>query len=205
MNPSFYEAIREYVDKHYASDQKSSDEFRTPCPAEKCQSVEDTNTPARDTAPAAVQKQRHKQSTCDWMPTYNITCASASVNYALDFTGRLEESFGTLLVKYIREKGKTNADIYKEANIDRRLFSKIISNDDYSPTKGTVLALAIALKLDLNETSTFLKRAGYALTRSSKSDLVVEYFISETNGHYNIDIVNDALCHFQLPTLGSRL
>ena len=61
---------------------------------------------------------------------------------------RLEDSFGTLLVKTINKKGLVNADVYKDANIDRRLFSKIISNEGYSPTKGTVLALAIALKLN---------------------------------------------------------
>ena len=118
---------------------------------------------------------------------------------------RLEDSFGTLLVRHIREKGLTNADVYKDANIDRRLFSKIISNEGYSPTKGTVLALAIAMKLNLDETTSFLKSAGYALSHSSKADLVVEYFIGETNGNYNIDIVNDALEHFGQPTLGSKL
>ena len=118
---------------------------------------------------------------------------------------RLEDSFGTLLVKHIRDKGLSNADVYKDANIDRRLFSKIISNEGYSPTKGTVLALAIALKLNLDETTSFLKSAGYALSHSSKADLVVEYFIGETDGKYNIDIVNDALLHFGQPTLGSKL
>jgi hypothetical protein len=118
---------------------------------------------------------------------------------------RLEDSFGTLLVKHIREKGLVNADVYKDANIDRRLFSKIISNEGYSPTKTTVLALAIALKLNLDETTSFLKSAGYALSHSSKADLVVEYFIGETDGNYNIDIVNDALQHFGQPTLGSKL
>ncbi|MBO7463791.1 MAG: hypothetical protein J6T96_14480 [Bacteroidales bacterium] len=118
---------------------------------------------------------------------------------------RLEDSFGTLLIRHIRDKGKTNADVYKDANIDRRLFSKIISNEGYSPTKGTVLALAIALKLNLDETTSFLKSAGYALSHSSKADLVVEYFIDNADGNYNIDVVNDALEYFGQPTLGSRL
>ena len=126
-------------------------------------------------------------------------------NFSESVIDRLEDSFGTLLVKAISKRGLNNADVYKDANIDRRLFSKIISNEGYSPTKGTVLALAMALKLDLDETTSFLKSAGYALSHSSKADIIVEYFISETNGNYNIDIVNDALKHFSQPTLGSRL
>jgi hypothetical protein len=98
-----------------------------------------------------------------------------------------------------------NSEVYKDANIDRRLFSKIISNEGYSPTKGTVLALAIALKLNLDETTSLLKSAGYALSHSSKSDLVVEFFITNMGGHYNIDVVNDALEHFGQPLLGSKL
>ena len=126
-------------------------------------------------------------------------------NFNNSVLDRLEDSFGTLLVKTINKKGLVNADVYKDANIDRRLFSKIISNEGYTPTKGTVLALAIALKLNLDETSSLLKSAGYALSHSSKSDLVVEFFISQTDGHYNIDVVNDALEHFGQPQLGSRL
>ncbi|MBQ4406770.1 MAG: helix-turn-helix transcriptional regulator [Bacteroidales bacterium] len=126
-------------------------------------------------------------------------------DFSASVIDRLEDSFGTLLIKAINKRGLNNADVYKDANIDRRLFSKIISNEGYSPTKGTVLALAIALKLNLDETTSFLKSAGYALSHSSKSDLVVEYFIGETNGNYNIDIVNDALEHFGQPPLGSRL
>ena len=118
---------------------------------------------------------------------------------------RLEDSFGTLLVKTINKKGLVNSEVYKDANIDRRLFSKIISNEGYSPTKGTVLALAIALKLNLDETTSLLKSAGYALSHSSKSDLVVEFFITNMGGHYNIDVVNDALEHFGQPLLGSKL
>lgn len=126
-------------------------------------------------------------------------------DFSASVIDRLEDSFGTLLIKAINKRGLNNAEVYKDANIDRRLFSKIISNEGYSPTKGTVLALAIALKLNLDETTSFLKSAGYALSHSSKSDLVVEYFIGETGGNYNIDIVNDALEHFGQPPLGSRL
>ena len=134
-----------------------------------------------------------------------VCCDSLRSDFDASIIDRLEDSFGVLLVKAINKRGLINADVYKDANIDRRLFSKIISNEGYTPTKNTVLALAIALKLNLDETSTFLKSAGYALSRSSVTDLVVEYFIGETDGNYNIDIVNDALEHFDLPPLGSRL
>ncbi|MCR5454507.1 MAG: helix-turn-helix domain-containing protein [Bacteroidales bacterium] len=131
--------------------------------------------------------------------------AASTLDFEQSVIDRLEDSFGTLLLQAINKRGLNNADVYKDANIDRRLFSKIISNEGYTPTKNTVLALAIALKLNLDETTSFLKSAGYALSHSSKTDIIVEFFIGETNGNYNIDIVNDALLHFDLPMLGSRL
>lgn len=154
-----------------------------------------------------LRRQTSKARKCERPETSRIDFSKPNLpgnfnNLVLD---RLEDSFGTLLVKTINKKGLVNADVYKDANIDRRLFSKIISNEGYTPTKGTVLALAIALKLNLDETTSLLKSAGYALSHSSKSDIVVEFFISQTDGHYNIDVVNDALEHFNLPTLGSRL
>lgn len=117
---------------------------------------------------------------------------------------RLEDSFSTLLIKYIRQKGLSNAEVYKEANLDRRLFSKIISNSNYAPAKSTVLALVIALRLNLDEAATLLKSAGFALSHSSRVDLVVEYFIQKGGREYNIFQINDVLMDLNLPQFGSK-
>ncbi|MBQ8697601.1 MAG: hypothetical protein IJ521_01185 [Schwartzia sp.] len=89
----------------------------------------------------------------------------------------LEETFAAHLLKLIHAKGKTEVEIYKKANIDRRLFSKIRTNKDYTPSKSTILALVIALELNIDEANDLLKRAGYYLSRSKKEDGVFHFFI----------------------------
>ena len=94
-----------------------------------------------------------------------------------------------------------SSEIYKKANLSKQHFSKIRSNPNYKPTKATALALAIALELDLDKTKDLLGRAGFALTNSSKLDLIVRYFIENRN--YNILEINMALYEFDQSLLGS--
>lgn len=110
------------------------------------------------------------------------------------------DSFQDKLFSYIDESGMTDVEVYKKANIDRKLFSKIRSNPMYHPRKQTVLALAIALQLNIEQTVDLLTSAEYALSPGSKGDLIVKYFIEHEI--FDIMTINFALDEYGQPILG---
>ncbi|MDD4368159.1 MAG: macro domain-containing protein [Oscillospiraceae bacterium] len=113
----------------------------------------------------------------------------------------LDAGFSETLLQLIDRTGKTDAEIYKKANVDRKLFSKIRNNPNYKPSKTTALAFAFALELDVNETRDFIRRAGFALSHSSKFDVIVEYFLVHQN--YNVFELNEVLFAFDQPLIGT--
>ena len=166
--------VQAFIDQHYVDEHTSR--FRKRLESER-------PLPACGAPPRAFQP---------------MAAPSISLDRAV---GNLDEPFSRALLRLIDERGASDAEVYKRANIDRRLFSKIRTNPYYMPGKRTVLALAVALELTLEETRDLLERAGYALSRSQKFDVIVEYFIAK--GRFDVYEINETLFYYDQPLLGS--
>lgn len=152
----------------------------------------------------ARRRQRDDMELCmpEAMPMAAPTLGAPPKASLADLLAETDAGFSETLLKLIDKAGKKDSEIYTKANLSRQHFSKIRNNPNYQPTKPTAIALALALELNLEQTRDLIGRAGYALTGSSKFDVIIMYFIREKN--YNLYDINAALFEFDQSLLGSQ-
>lgn len=217
MKTELYFDILRYLDHHYdgserlipalaAEPPKASRrrKERRPIPAlTEAKSTEEavilSDEAVEDSAPSPLPRSAPRADYAAAAPSFPVGSAVPSSLKAM--VDDLDESFQESLLRMIDERGMKDSECYKRAGVDRKLFSKIRSNPAYRPSKPTAIAFALALRLNLKETGIFLRKAGYALSHSSKFDVIVEYFI--VNGRYDLNEINEALYEFDQPLISA--
>ena len=190
LSEKLFKDVQSYIDEHYVAE-KLEEEYSKNLPIEAL----------LERRMIRERRERLRETTLlgsmDVMPDFSAGCDSISLE---DLLQEEEMTFSEALLDWLIRKDLNDPDVYKKANIDRKLFSKIRNNPEYKPKKNTAIALALALELDLEQTKEFIGRAGYALTHSSKFDIIIEYFIRQNN--YNVFEINEVLFSYNYPLIG---
>lgn len=198
LSEKLFDSVQSYIDEKYIVD-KTLDEYgvRNKKDVREAE-VEQISRELEYQRRLSIEQDLLEESSCKMSIAMWVDSASDELEDLLNDT---DAGFSETLLKLIDKTGKKDSDIYKKANIDRKLFSKIRNNPDYKPSKATALAFAIALELNLEETKDFIARAGFALSHSSKFDIIIEYFIS--NNNYDMFEINETLFTFDQNLLGA--
>ena len=205
ISKKLYADVQSYIDDHYVEEHTDTIRERarreaifpsSTAPAPKERQSFFGRVPFEEAVPMEYVGA-DKNECADIEESASVTGAPLSLE---DMLEQIDESFSQMLLRKIDERGMTDAQCYKKANIDRKLFSKIRSDVHYRPSKPTAVAFAIALELPLDEAKDMLMKAGYALSHSSKFDIIIEYFL--VSGNYNIFEINETLFAFDQSLLG---
>lgn len=207
-NKELIEEVGKYIDKYYepeTDDIKMDEEmksifdkitnFRKKREKLKIQEVPE-NYEIEMSAPAEFDVGSMKKTKI----TKEMSQTMATNRNIDDLMNQMEETFSQRLLRMIDERGLADSEVYTKAYVDRRHFSKIRKDINYAPNKKTVLAFTIALELSLDEAKDLLRSAGFALSRSSKTDIIVAYFLQ--NKIYDMFEINDVLYAYGQPVFG---
>lgn len=193
LSEKLFKDLESYIDEHYV-DERLEEEYRDNW-------SEGIRREWRFIRERRRQMANLDAEDLDYCASIPLPNAAGNAKMSLEAMLEKEEmTFSEALLDWLIKKNLNDPDVYKKANIDRKLFSKIRKNPDYKPKKNTAIALALAMELDLEETKEFIGRAGYALTHSSKYDIIIEYFITQKN--YNVFEINEVLFAYNYPLIG---
>lgn len=205
LSEKLFSDVKSYIDEHYVRETAA---WEYGLPSEATRPLEELQEQEYRLFKSAGRRVSETREIDSYYDEISYPCAAAPKAMAStggtsvfeDLKTLLEQTdagFSETLMHLIKRSGKKNPEIYKRAQIDRKLFSKIKNNPEYTPEKATVIAFAIALELDLDDTKLLLERAGYTLTHASKFDIIVEFFIQ--NKKYDLFLLNEVLYEFDQP------
>ena len=180
----FFDKITEFLSGKKEREQESAPTIEAP---KEQESVSESSVPPEFDITTAKKRKISR-------PMSEMTVSNRKID---DLMSQMDETFSQRLLRMIKERKMSESEAYKKAFVDRRHFAKIKKDEYYAPSKKTVLAFAIALELTLDETKDLLRSAGYALSRSSKFDIIVVYFLENRN--YNMFDINEVLYEYDQP------
>ncbi|VDN47169.1 RNase III inhibitor [Petrocella atlantisensis] len=181
LSEDLFSSVEAYIDDNYIDEQEYT-LLRRNRLMEKADYLQDDEALSESISSKMMEQVKPKKKSID------------------DAIHHLDETFSKTLLRMIDERGLKDPEVYKKANVTKQTFSKIRNNNQYNPTKQTVLAFAIALQLNLDEAKDLLLRSGYALSKSSRFDVIISYFFESEN--YDIYEINEVLFAYDQNLLG---